>query len=401
MKPSVKNKIIFCLLFICLSQALNADQSLRNKIGEMLIVGMQEDTFHENDLIAKNIEKYHVGGVILFPEYMMGPKKGEPRNIKSPTQLAALIDGLHSHAKKHRLGSEGALFVGLDQEGGWVSRLPKEKDFVQDNISAKELGLINDPVKTYLYSKSLAAYLKTLGVNLNFAPVVDLAVNPDNFICKRERCFSEDPNLVYAQSLSFIKGMHEGSVITSLKHFPGHGSSLGDTHNGIVDVTNTWTQAELEPYQKFISNGYRDMIMISHVINQKLDQHGSVTNKFGETGPMPATFSKKMVTDLLRYQLGFEGVIITDDICMGAIADQYSLEDALKHSINAGVDMIILANHYQDQTAEAVEIIENLVNSGEISAQRIDDSYNRILILKERNKIQNPNTFKICKKRLE
>lgn len=391
MKHFFKNKVPLSLLLLCFIQPLSAEQSLRNKIGEMLIIGFDESDFLKNTSIANNIEKHHIGGVILF----------SPRNIKSPTQLLTLTTSLQSHAKKHRLNQEGPLFIAIDQEGGFISRLSKEKGFLQENLSAKALGEINDLNKTYSYSKSLANYLKTLGINLNFAPVLDLAVDPNNFIYKRERCFSNDPILVYQQSHAFINGMHKHGVITALKHFPGHGSSTADTHMGIADVTNTWKNLELEPYTKFIHDGYHDMIMISHVINQKLDQDGSVMNKLGEYGPVPTTFSKIMVTDLLRNHLGFQGVIITDDMCMGAIADQYSFEDALKYSINAGVDMIILANHLCDQTAQAIEIIENLVNSDQISPQRIDDSYNRILSLKERTKSQNPNDFEICKKSLE
>lgn len=389
----------YSLLLICLSHGIKAEQSLQNKIGEMLIVGFCDDTIHDENIIVKNIKKYHIGGVILLPGYGVGDERNL-RNIKNPDQLAALTTALQFYAKKYRLSHEGDLFIGIDQEGGFISWLSKDKDFVHEDISAKELGRINDIDKTYHYSKSLGAYLTSLGINLNFAPVVDLAVNPNNFIYKRERCFSDNPNIVYAQSSSFVQGMHASGIITTLKHFPGHGSSLSDTHNGIADVTKTWAEFELEPYKKFISDGYDDMIMTSHVINQKLD-HSITRNKLGEESPMPATFSKKMITDLLRNQLGFQGVIVTDDICMGAIADQYSLEDALKYSINAGIDMIILANHHQDQTAEAVEIIEKLVDSGEISAQRIDDSYNRILSLKKRTKTLNPNDFQICKKRLE
>lgn len=382
MKAFFKNLFYAYLISIYCPFELLAEQSLRNKIGEMLIIGFHEDTFHQDTLIANNIQKYHVGGVILFSGVSLGVQKTSPRNIKNPKQLESLTNALQLHAKKYRLASEPELFIAIDQEGGLVNRLSQENGFVQQNISAKELGHINDAHKTYIYSKSLGQYLKTLGINLNFAPVVDLAVNHNNFIYIRERCFSENPNTVYAQSYAFIMGMHENGIITSLKHFPGHGSSFGDTHKGIVDVSHTWTKAELEPYKKFLNDGYQDMIMISHVINLKLDPNNTIKNKLGEPGFTPATFSEKIISDLLRNQLGFQGVIVTDDMCMGAIADQYSLEDALKHCINAGIDMIILANHKQDQTGEAVDIIERLVNSGKIPTQRIDEAYNRILRLK-------------------
>lgn len=382
MKSYFKNVLFLGFFFICLSAGIKAEQSLRNKIGEMLIVGFCEDTFHENSEIAKNIEKNHIGGVILYSGCGLGGKVHE--NIKSPSQLRALISGLQVYALRNRLSDEGPLFIAIDQEGGWVSRLPREKGFIQQNISARDLGVMNDVDKTYFYSVSLGEYLWGLGINLNFAPVVDLAVNYDNFIFKRRRCFSGDAAGLYRHSSAFIKGMHQSRIITTLKHFPGHGSSAGDSHKGIVDVSNTWTKVELEPYVKFIDDGYCDMIMTAHVINRKLDEEGSVRNMLGEEGPIPATLSKKMLTGLLRNQMGFQGVIVSDDMSMGGIADQYLFEDALKYSINAGVDVLILANHSDDRTVEAIDTIERLVKKGEISVERIDEAYGRILRLKSR-----------------
>ncbi len=376
-----KNVLFFSFLLIGFSQWVEAGQSLRNKIGEMLIVGFSGDTFHENSEIAKNIKEYHIGGVILYSGDGLGDKI--QRNVKDPGQLRALTSGLQSYALKNRLSHEGPLFIGIDQEGGWVSRLSGEKGFTQENISARDLGMTDDSDKTYRYAAALGRYLEELGINLNFAPVVDLAVNLDNFIYKRGRCFSEDTAVVYAQSEAFVRGMHDSRIITTLKHFPGHGSSTSDTHKGIADVSSTWTEIELEPYRRFIDEGYSDMIMTAHVINQELDRDGSVKNKLGEEGPIPATLSKKILTNLLRNQMGFQGIIVTDDMSMGAIADQYSLEDALKYAINAGVDMIILANHDEDWTGDAVDIMERLVRKGEISAERIDEAYGRILRLKK------------------
>lgn len=379
----LKIKLLLTLFFVtCFLQGLHAEQSLRNKIGEMLIIGFHEDDFCEHCSIANNIKNNHVGGVILFAGPGLGVEQGSLRNVKNPAQLKTLLTAIHDHAKKYRLKNEGPFFVAIDQEGGFVTRLPNDRGFGHENISAKNLGVINNPNRTYLYAKSLGEYLKELGINLNFAPVVDLAVDQNNFIYKRERCFSDDPQLVYTLSQAFINGMHESGIITTLKHFPGHGSSLADSHKGVADVSNTWTCKELQPYQKFISDGYRDMIMASHVINRQLDNGCNIKNKLGEDAPIPTTFSKKMLTDLLRNRLGFQGVIVTDDMTMGAIADQYAFEDSLKHAIQAGVDMIILANHQEDQTTRAIDIIEHLVLSGQINPQRIDDSYNRILRLK-------------------
>lgn len=366
MKKRFFGCVVVFLLFCFILREGVGDQDLRNKIGEMLIVGFQDYQFNEESLIAEDIEKYHVGGVILFAK----TESGEIRNIVNPEQLQAMIEQLQTHAKKTRKENEGGLFIGIDQEGGKVSRLSKENGFVFEDISAKELGRKNDINFTFEYAVRLGSYLKELGINLNFAPVVDLGVDENNFIYKKERCFSGEGKSVYEQAEAFIKGIHISSIKTVLKHFPGHGSSLGDTHRGLVDVTGTWSSKELEPYQKFVDGGYEDMIMMSHVINRVLDG-----------ASVPATFSKKMV-DLLREEMGFEGIIISDDLCMGAIVNEYSFEDTLKYAINSGVDMLILANHQSDQTKDAVDIIEKFVAEGEVSAQRIEEAYNRIIKLK-------------------
>lgn len=372
------------LKVICksLCEVIEGVQILSSKIGEMLIIGFHESVFDLEGLIGENIKRYHVGGVILYGGAGLGTEKGGARNIESPEQLVGLTKALQEHGRKHRLKEEGDLFISIDHEGGEVVRLFEKDDFSYENISPKELGSMNDRSKTFEYAESLGRYLKGFGINLNFAPVVDLGVNPDNFIYKRERCFSDNPEVVYEQGDAFVEGMHKNGIETALKHFAGHGSSFHDTHYGVADVSQTWTKKELEPYIKFIEKGYRSMIMSSHVINKQLDDT-CLPNKNGELGPVPATFSKKMITDLLRNKLGFQGVVITDDMTMGAIADQYEFEDALKYAINAGVDMIILANHKEDQTGRAVEIIQRLVEAGEISIDRIDEAYGRIMNLKK------------------
>lgn len=299
--------ISFCYIVSLLQNGLMAsslvDQDFHKKIGEMLIVGFDDNQFNEKSSIAQDIEQYHVGGVILFtssPEWLLKYKKCGIRNVVSPEQLKELIKKLHDHAKKSRKAEEGELFIGIDQEGGWVSRLPAKCGFMQENLSAQELGEMNDFGFTDRHAQTLGEYLKELGINLNFAPVVDLAVNSDNFIYKRGRCFGNDPSVVYEQAKLFAQAMHKNDIRTALKHFPGHGSSAGDTHKGMVDVTATWSEKELEPYQRFIDAGYDDMIMISHVVNGKLDRMSQAENKSGEMGLVPATFSRKMVTEIVE-----------------------------------------------------------------------------------------------------
>lgn len=367
-----------CLIFFLQNTHAEVNEALRNKIGEMLIIGFHENQFSEECLIAQNIQRYHVGGVILFADKEMEPGKWEIRNVVSPEQLKKLIEDIKAWSKKNRKIGEGELLIAIDQEGGGVNRLSKERGFIQEDISAKNLGKLGDGDFTYNYANRLGEYLEGLGINLNFAPVVDLAVNENNFINKKERCFSSNGSSVFTQAKNFVKGMHRCGIKTSLKHFPGHGSSNGDTHRGMVDVTETWSAVELEPYKQFIDEGYDDMIMISHVVNKNLDKSG-----------VPATFSEKMVTKLLREEMGFQGVIVSDDLCMGAIANEYGFEETLKNAINAGIDMLILANHYKDQTKEAVDIIERLVECREIKPQRIEEAYNRIIKLKTKECARN------------
>ncbi|PWU05314.1 MAG: glycoside hydrolase family 3 [Verrucomicrobia bacterium] len=356
-------KIIIFTFLMTLLQSLSSeiDLNLRDKIGEMLIVGFHETEFEEGTIIAENILKHHIGGIILFS-----------RNIVNPEQLKILTDKLKSYSSKNKENDETELFIAIDQEGGFVSRLPVDRGFLEEDISAKELGNINNPSFTYVYSKNLGNHLKDFGINLNFAPVIDLGLNENNFIFKKERCFSTDANSVFDQATAFIEGMKDNGIITSLKHFPGHGSSDADTHHGLADITLTWNEIELEPYKKFIQQNFDHMIMISHVVNKNLDPD-----------ELPSTFSKKIVTHLLREQMQFQGVIISDDLTMGAITNEYSLEETLKYVINAGIDLLILANHNSDQTETAIDIIELLVETEEIPYERIEESYNRIIKLKK------------------
>lgn len=342
-----------------------AEQSFRNKIGEMFIIGFHGEEVTLNSSIAEKIQNHHVGGVILFG-----------RNIKDPGQLGGLTGALQALAKENRLEDEGPLLIGIDQEGGQVSRLTGEKGFGHVQWSPRELGEMDDVEFTYFYADSLGRYMRELGINLNFAPVVDLAVNPDNFIVKKGRIFSKNATVVYQQGEAFVRGMQQNGIITSLKHFPGHGSSFNDTHVGFADVTSTWILEELLPYREFINCLYSDMVMIGHVV---LSQFSSSS----ESRFLPATFSYDIVTKILREDMQFQGVIISDDMTMGAISRGYDLEEALKYGINAGINMFILANHWEDQTVEAIEIIMRLVSSGEITVEKIEESYNRIIRLKK------------------
>ena len=342
------------------------NDDLSHRIGQMIMVGFRGLEVDKDSPIIKDIRKGWVGGVILF-DYdvaLDSPK----RNIRSAEQLKALISDLRS-------ASENTLLVAVDQEGGKVARL-KEKDGFFSAPSQAWLGRHNDPALTHSFASRTAASLVEVGINLNLAPVVDVDVNPDNpVIGKLDRSFSSDPEVVARQAAEVISAHRKYGVLTALKHFPGHGSSTLDSHHGFTDVTDTWTEEELIPYARLIGSPGADMVMTAHVFNARLDPR------------WPATLSSRTLNGLLRQKLGFKGLVISDDMQMEAIREDYSLETALERSILAGTDIIVFGNNlrYQPDIArKAAKIIRNLVRQGRIPASRIQESYDRIMGLKER-----------------
>ena len=217
--------------------------------------------------------------------------------------------------------------------------------------------------------KLLANDLKESGINTDFAPVVDLAINKENkVIVTRGRSFGQSSNEVIKYSSIFVEELKKQNIISVLKHFPGHGSSLGDSHLGFVDITNTWNEKELEPYKYFIKNNKVDMIMTAHVYNKNLD----ATN--------PATLSYNINTKLLRNKLGFEGVLVSDDLQMYAISKHYDLKQTLTLSINSGVNMLLFANQLAKPITlkEIVDTVYSQILNKQISLEQIIKSNQRI-----------------------
>ncbi len=340
------------------------DEELKNKIEQMLIIGFRGTT--ATPYISQTLKDLNVGGVILFDKDV--PSQGEiERNIINPQQIKELISQLNELSND--------LFIAVDAEGGYINRL-KEKYGFANIPSAENMGK-GSPEETKNHAISLGQELKELGFNLDFAPVVDVNVNPDNpVIGSLERSFSDDPRKVYEHASAFIEGLHQNNIITALKHFPGHGSSKNDSHLGMVDVTNTYKEEELLPYQLLIENGYNDMVMTAHIMNRKIDEN------------YPATLSPLFLQDILREEIGFNGVIVSDDMNMKAIVDNYGFEEGIIRAINAGCDLLILSNNGLEKYDEeipykAVDVIFNAVRDNRISEDRINESYNRIQLLKE------------------
>ena len=219
--------------------------------------------------------------------------------------------------------------------------------------------------------------LASLGINLNFAPVLDLAVNPDNpIIAALERSYGAEPDRVERHARWTIQEFHRAGVLSAVKHFPGHGASKEDSHLGLPDVTHLWSETELEPFSALLSEQLPDLVMMAHLYSAQWDE------------TYPATLSDAVITGMLRQQLGFEGVVVSDDMKMGAIAQNYSLEESIELAVKAGVDILLFGNNsssYDPQIAQkAVNILRDLVESGTLSRDRIEQSYVRISDLKEK-----------------
>lgn len=342
---------------------------LREKIGQMLLAGFRGCEIGDGDPIARDIAERNLGAVILFDQEM-ADKSLPVRNIQSPDQVKALAASLQRRAR-------APLWIAIDQEGGRVNRLKAQYGF-PESISHEELGAINDPKVTFAHAEKTARTLAGLGINLNLAPVVDLDATPDNPIIKgKKRSFSADPEIVARHALEFCRAHRQHGILTCAKHFPGHGSARGDTHLGLVDVTEHWTEKELIPFQRLIESGECDMIMTAHVFNARLDSE------------RPATLSRAVVQGILRQRLGFQGVVLSDDMEMKAIASHYGLEQAVQYGIEAGLDMLCFGNNmnYDANVGEkAAAIILRLVETGKISEARIDESFQRIQKLKHRRR---------------
>ena len=341
------------------------EYTLEENIGMMLLVGFRgtELDYNKNIEIISAIRDYHVGSVILFDYDVPTGTRG--RNIQSAEQLKRLCKQLRD------LNDE--LIIGIDQEGGYVSRLSPRYGFPA--IPSAQKCAAMGPDSVHHYADLTGQMLEELGINLDFAPVADVNVNPRcPVIGGIERSFSGDPAVVRRCCLIWSAELLNHHVVSCWKHFPGHGSSKGDTHKGLVDVTDTWQPYELDPYRHG-DNGWDrlmplTMVMTAHVINRKLDPSG-----------LPASLSPKM-TSYLRDTLDFQGVIVTDDLAMGAIVQQYSFEKAIRMAVLAGADLLCLSNNggtYDvNMVPKAVKVIKQMIADGEITEDRIRQSATRI-----------------------
>lgn len=336
--------------------------TLDDDIGEMLLVGFRGIALDSTDHIWRDLTHFRVGSVILFDYDAQTGKRG--RNITSPQQVQSLCRQLRK--------VKPDLLIGIDQEGGLVSRLHPRYGFprVESHKASASAGY--DSVRTA--ARLTAQMLHDAGINLNFAPVADVDVNPDcPVIGRMGRSFSSSDDQVTDCCQIWLEEQGKRHIASCMKHFPGHGSAAGDTHKGLVDVSDTWKELELAPYRSLVKEV--PMVMTAHVINRQLDASG-----------LPASLSPA-ITSYLRDTLGFKGVIVTDDMAMGAIVNEYSFEAAIRMAIEAGADMLCLSNNGSKYDTElvpkTVRVIKKLVKDGTVSAERIHESAERVRALKK------------------
>ena len=356
------------LLSTLLSLSL-ISQNLEQLAGSMLMVGFFGTEAPPNSQICKDIKRYHLAGVILFDRDPTNPKRA--KNISSKTQLKRLTRELKA------CSYDGKLLIAVDQEGGVVQRLKNKYGFFGKFPKAIDVPKKGQKYATEIYTK-MAKELKQTGINYDLAPVIDLAINPKNrVIYALGRSFGKSPEVVTKYASIFIQEMHRYGIITSLKHFPGHGSSLGDTHKGFVDVSNLWSKKELIPYKRLTQKGIVDTVMVAHIFNKHIDPK------------YPASLSKKTV-DILRRDIRFRGVVITDDLQMGAISKHYSLKERIRLAINAGDDILLFGNQLDSRRIYPpkllVESIISLIREKKIDIKRLEESNRRLSILKRKIK---------------
>ncbi len=358
-------KLLTALLLILTLTAQAHAMTLREKVGQLFVIRPEQldtkltpEQVHDNSKygaksitksMLETLKKYPAGGFAIFC-----------KNLDKPAQLKALTKTLYG-------ASEIYPIMAIDEEGGAISRIANHKNF---NVRKfKSARAIADDNMTYEAAATIAGYIKEYGVNMNFAPVADVNTNPENIVIG-DRAFGSDPKFVSKQVKAYLDGLHSQGIAGSVKHFPGHGDTKGDTHSEAVSVYKTWEElkkSEIIPFKENLAGA--DSVMIAHIIMKNVTDDD-----------LPATLSHELITGKLRGELGYDGVVITDAMNMDAIAKHYKSDEAAVMAIEAGCDVILMPYDY----AAAFEGVMNAVKSGRISEQRINESVARIMALKSK-----------------
>ncbi|WP_024832917.1 beta-N-acetylhexosaminidase [Ruminiclostridium josui] len=329
--------------------------SLNEKIGQMVLVGL--DGYSADEHARQMIEEYNVGGFILFKS-----------NIQNSNQTLELLNSLKNINQINKV----PLFLSVDEEGGRVSRLPDEFLKLPPN---KIIGKRNDSSVSYQVGSIIGEELKSFGMNMNFAPVLDINSNPKNPVIG-DRSFGTNPDLVSKLGVQTMQGLLSQNIISVVKHFPGHGDTSTDSHAGLPRVNNDIKRLrsfELKPFAAAIENG-AEVVMVAHILLPKIDSEN------------PASFSKTIISDILRKEMNYDGVVITDDFTMGAIVKNYNIGQAAVKSILAGSDIVLVCHDFDKQQA-VISALINAAESGQLPMDRIDQSVTRILKLKQEHQI--------------
>ena len=339
----------------------------RGILGKILLFAVLVPTVRCQHLPTSGVDR-QVGRI--FMEGLTGRNFAQVKMNASQGRIGAVVifasafrdaEDLKTKVKAIRSVSVLPLIFAIDGEGGKVLRLPG-----QENASAVEMGRQGSQWTTE-QAAQIAKALHALGIDLNLAPVVDIASNPNNPIAQSGRCFSDDPLVVSARALDFIAAHSRVGVLTTLKHFPGHGSSSGDTHQGWVDMSASWSESDLIPYRKIFATKFKGAVMVGHVFVQRLDPD------------FPASLSQLTVQGLLRNTLGFQGVVITDDLQMGAVTKTYSFRRSVQLALEAGNDFLLVGQQYRQDDLEATEAwLSEEIRAGRISLQRVQQANARI-----------------------
>ena len=334
--------------------------SLDQKIGQLFIVrpeslsGGSGKLTSMTDALRKGLSERMPGGIIMFGE-----------NITDPSQIKAFNEDLHMSAY---LYSTLPLMIAVDEEGGLVARIANNPNFsVPEYDSMLSVGNTGDPVNAFKAGLAIGTYLKDYGFDIDLAPVADCFTNPANRVIG-DRSFGSDPALVSEMVGECIDGLHSRGIRVSLKHYPGHGDTANDSHTGAVVTGRTWDELKARELVPFMDNLTKaDMIMTAHIVSA------------GVTGDeLPATLSPVMINEKLRGELGYDGVVITDSMEMGAISKEFSQEEAAVRAIEAGCDIILCPGDYNKE----YDAIRDAVNSGRLTEERIDESLLRIIRMK-------------------
>ena len=334
-------------------------QSLEQMAGQMIVVGFAGDSAGDASVVAlqKKIADGRLGGVMYLKP-----------NVASLKAVGAM------NAAFRAASPDLPPLLTLDQEGGAVERLTEAVGF-KELPRAVEIAAANSPEQAGRIYGEMARKVADLGFTVNFGPVVDLNLNPDNqIIAKYGRAFGKTADVVVPYARAFIEAHHRAGLLTSLKHFPGHGSSTADSHEGFVDITDTWQETELDPYRTIIGEGLADIVMIGHLIHR-------------DYSDLPSSLSPEWITGVLRDELGFDGVVISDDLEMGAIREHFSMRDTVIRAVNAGMDILLFSNTADPRASLDGEIRDILVAEAEADPAfraRIEESYRRIVALKAR-----------------